>query len=510
MKKTSLRLHPNSQNSRRALFGQVKDTCYDVAIIGGGISGARIFHKLREEGFRVLLVDRGDFACGTSQASGMMLWGGLLYLKDLDVLTVRKLCKARDRMIEQLPDQIQPQSLCYIPRKQALRSQFVVLSAMFIYWLLGSYRRPFPKKLSNFPENALLHPGAFRDSLTVEEAMLKTSDCRFTFEWILQAIGKNGQALNHCSADEFNFDTREKRWRLKLRDCLEGVELETSAKFVINAAGVWTDELNKRLQIGSPYRHMMSKGVYINIKRPDHLKNNLIFDTGSDGDAFTFVPWGPVALCGPTETDVKDLREGFRITPEDVRFLLKQTNYNVEGNYGPDDIVSMRCGMRPLAVKRNFSKKKHSLALSRKHLIHADRTRNAIAVYGGKLTSSGSLADQVYALLKPERAKRKRDSLVSYEFRPSTEAFPGLEDPVLSATWCRDREHCHTMDDYLRRRTNIAQWIPRRGLGRDSENAAKLQRIARVFAEDQDSADEAFTRYDHEVQTQHDNLLASI
>ncbi len=499
----------SADQTRKASFEKANGADFDVAIIGAGISGARIYHELCQKGYRVLLFDRADFASGTSQASGLMIWGGLLYLKDLDVKTVRSLCRARDELIERLPEKVRPQNLRYLPRRKDLRNRQLVRAGMILYWLLGSQRRRFPDSESSFPEQEILKEKLFKNSLTFEEAMLKNSDCRFALEWILPHAGKEDMALNYCEAESLNFDASDKRWRLDLRDRLHGGEVEVTAGIVINAAGVWTDELNLRLGIDSPYRHELSKGVYVSVKRPPILRDILIFDTGRDDDTLTFAPWGPVAMCGPTETSVASIHDGFRVSPDDVRYLLRLANGNLDTCYGSEDIVSLRCGIRPLGVRRGHSKVVHPLKLSRKHLVHHDPERKVVAVYGGKLTSCGSLAEQVDALISPE-LPRCRGKSAGVLPSPILDSFPGLEEPMPSPTWCRDHEYCHTLDDYLRRRTNIAQWIPRGGLGNYSENLEAIRKIARVFSRDKTAANTSVAAYQEQIRDNHDQVLATV
>jgi glycerol-3-phosphate dehydrogenase len=506
----SLARHPASGfgDERRNAFRAANGADYDVAIFGAGISGARIFHELCRHGYRVLLLDRGDFAGGTSQASGMMIWGGLLYLKDFHFRTVIKLCRARDQLIKQMPEKIRAESLRYLPGRESLRNRHVVRFGMMLYWLLGSLNRRFPGRESAFAELEVLKAGRFRHSLTVEEAVLKTSDCRFALEWILPFIAPETPALNHCATESARFDAAAGRWRFELRDRLHGHEAAVTARFVVNAAGVWTDTVNESLGIESPYRHELSKGVYISFRRPESLRQILVFDTGKDEDTLTFVPWGPVALCGPTETRIAEIGDGFNVSPEDIRSLLLLANQNLHTCYGVEDIISLRCGIRPLAVRRGFSGAAYPLELSRKHLIHHDQRRQAVAVYGGKLTSCGLLAEQVRTVLATH-LRAGRLVLPPTLETPATEFFPGLDEPVPAAAWCRDREHCHTLEDYLRRRTNIAQWIPRGGLGVDSENLEPLRQIARVFCRSESAADEAIAAYQHSVRERHDDVLAS-
>jgi hypothetical protein len=130
-------------------------------------------------------------------------------------------------------------------------------------------------------------------------------------------------------------------------------------------------------------------------------------------------------------------------------------------------------------------------------------------VYGGKITSCGQMADEVRARLSPylRPAQVSRPSPLD---APPTEPFPGLSEPVPSAAWCREREHCHTLDDYLRRRTNIAQWIPRGGWGARSENTETLRQIARVFCRNEAAVDEAVAASQRRVREHHDDILAAV
>jgi glycerol-3-phosphate dehydrogenase len=501
---------PVANNRRAATFRAVDGADYDVAILGAGISGARIFHELARRGYRVLLLDKGDFASGTSQASGMMIWGGLLYLKDLDLLTVAKLCRARDELIGQLPDRVRVESLRYLPGTVTLRNRHLVRAGMVLYWLLGSRQRRWPAREAEFSERGLLKAGRFRDSLTVEEAVLNGSDCRFALEWILGACGPDATAVNHCSTEMARFDPSIGAWRLELQDRLHCHQATATARHLVNAAGIWTDRVNEQLGIGSPYRHELSKGVYITFRRPEPLQRILVFDSGQNNDTTTFVPWGPVAMFGPTETRVTELAAGLTIAPEDVRSLLALANQNLRATYRAEDIVSMRCGVRPLAVSRDFSKVVYPLELSRKHRVFHDAARRVVAVYGGKLTSCGLLAEEVLARLAPHLPQRQGVTARPAVEPPPVVAFPGLAEPVPAAAWCRDHEYCHTLDDYLRRRTNIAQWLPRGGLGANSENLTSLQQIAGEFYGDTAAAEQALADYQTTVRDHHDAILAAV
>src|SRR4051812_37471915 len=154
---------------------------FDVAILGGGVNGACVFDALCKAGYRALLVDRGDFASGTSQASGMMVWGGLLYLKDGDLRTVVELSRDRDVMIRDMPGRMAARRFRYLYGAGRGRSKWLVRAALWLYWVLGLCRRRAPGSERAFGEAALIRAGEVGGSLVYEEGFLEGSDARFAF-----------------------------------------------------------------------------------------------------------------------------------------------------------------------------------------------------------------------------------------------------------------------------------------------------------------------------------------
>ena len=483
---------------------------FDVAIIGGGVNGASLYSELCRQGWRTLLVDKNDFAAGSSQASGMMVWGGLLYLRVGDVLTVAKLSRARDRMIREQGDWTQPTFYRYIPsRKSGMPSAFIGAGLGF-YWLLGGGRRRFPSYERHFDETTLIQRDGHRGAFRYEEAMLRASDARFTLHWLTAHAPPAGCALNYCDLAPADYDRQQQLWRLELRDRLGGASTTARARLIVNCTGVWVDELNAQCGIESPYRHALSKGVYLGLPREEGHHTPLIFDMGANGDVMTCVPWGPVALWGPTETVIDNIEAGLTPDAADLRFLLETANQHLRREVQAADIVSLRCGIRALAVKRDYVADRYPLELSRRSIVHTDRERPWISIYGGKLTGCRELAAQIRsriaARVSPALADTRTGDVADPEMELSR--FPGIDQPLPSPQWCRDHEFCCTLEDYLRRRTNISQWLPRQGLGHDNENRAALLAVAQVFHGDE--AEAALTRYEQQVETQHDRLLAGL
>jgi len=463
----------------------------------------------------VLLVDKGDFASGTSQASGMMVWGGLLYLRNLDLRTVVSLSADRDHIIADKPDWMAPATMRYLPAVGYGRPKAWMQFGLWLYWLLGRGRRRAPTSTQQFSELALLQPGTVNGALTYEEAFLADSDARFAFRWMASHRRAGQYALNYCAISG-SYNTAGRRWQLRLHDSIDGVELDVHSAMVVNCAGVWTDEVNAAFGIETPFRHVFSKGVYLTLPRQAGHDSSLFFELGKHNDIITHVPWGPVALWGPTETAVTSIADGLAASSEDVDFLLEQYARRYRTPMTRSDIVSLRCGIRPLVVAHSYRSTVYPLDLSRRQEVVRDRLLPWISCYGGKLTGCSRMA--ALAMAQVERTLRPSGhspatSLADVEpvgcRAPQYARFTGLAEAVVAPAWSAQNEMCVTLDDYLRRRTNIAQWIPRGGLGVGDCHALQLQAIAlELTGGDHAAAQRLFLAYQAKIIRELDPLLA--
>lgn len=465
----------------------------DVLVVGGGISGAPVYQKMRLAGYRVGLIDQGDFSSGTSQASGMLVWGGLLYLTTLDFKTVLKLCKARSDLMRDFPTDVTALDLDYRVGVGGNHGATIAWLALQAYWLMGGCKLRRPRLVKN--------PRAVR----YQEAMLRESDSRFVIDRIRGLDSEHGIALNHCRLVHAEFDRGRRIWNVILRDEIDGCEHEVRARAVVNAAGVWADAVNSTLDVDSPLKHVFSKGVYLAFPNDDSGLRADVYPMHHGLDVITHVPWGPVMMWGPTETGVDDLARGLAPNQDDVKFLLAEAKRCLPGRIvGAEDVVSMRCGVRPLAVPANFRKDVYPLTLSRRHRLVADETKRAMAIYGGKFTGSLQMADVVVGRI---RHWLKPQFPCEPPFLPAPERA-GIHGFV-TPEWARDHEFCVTLEDYVRRRTSISQWTPRMGLGPDGDGRAALLDVAHKLAisEDEAAADTMVSEYEERVRSTYDPLL---
>lgn len=515
---------------RDQLWQQLPQQEFDVAIVGAGVSGAALFRRLSLQGYRCLLIDKGDFASGTSQASGMLIWGGLLYLKNLDLRTVVQLSRARDQLIRDLPGTVKPATFRYLSRLEGTRPGWLVRAALEAYWWLGGCRRKRPKRERYFEARKLLAEHRFGDSLTYEEGFLPHSDARLVQLWISEGLHADAgsMAVNYCRMDQAQLvpTTSTTHWKVQCsgllpadtgfdetaEDPFEPVTIQ--ARMLVNAAGVWADSINQQVGLQSSHRHVFSKGVYLGLPRPAGLREFLAFEMGAHGDTLTYTPWGPIALWGPTETPIESLDGAFTPTADDLRFLLETARANLRHQFMPQDIVSLRCGVRPLAVKRSYSGNDYPLDLSRRCVVDVDPSKPGLTLYGGKLTSAPKMAAEAAA----EVAKRigPGSTLASGSALGASASASARDSASTRAPAAAGIEDHRTnlflgevsLYDYLRRRTNIAQWTPRLGLGRHDEYRAFLRQLAERF-HGADGAPLAMRDLELRAQAQ-DNLVQQI
>ena len=494
----------NSVTRRKSFFADI-DGAFDVAIVGGGVQGACLYHLLSRRGYRVLLVEQHDFGGGTSQASATLVWGGLLYLRNLDVMEVVRLSAARDRLLRDHAGRVRPRFWSYVFGERRSQSPWVLRGGLWVYWLLGGARRARPVHLRDFPERGFLKDQSAIECLRFEEGQMQVSDARFVYDWIALGDNQRSSAVNYCSLRGGGYDTEGRMWRLELHDELGGAQKEVRAKWVVNCAGVWADGVNQRFGIKLPYRHLLAKGVSFTFTRPSGHRDTIALDGKAADAGLSLVPWGPVSLWGSTETVVESPEQGWSASKDEVQFLLDELNAYLRRPIGFEDVVALRCGVRPL-VAPHGRWTGDAMQLSKRWRVHRDKHVPWISVHGGKLTACCSVAGRVGDILA--RILGEAEAAGDDHERPSASLtlFAGLEVP--SHRWCHEHEDCWKLDDYLRRRTNIAQWIPRGGLGAQDEHREPLRAIAvDLCGGDGERGDRMLLEYVAKVREEHDRVL---
>ena len=460
---------------------------YDLLILGGGINGSMLYRIATDSSKKVILIEKNDYSSGTSQASGMMIWGGILYLKNLEFNLVRKFCRARDNLIKH-SNQVYTRRINFTFLKNGKRSLFIMRLSLALYRLLGLLNRSATKSTSNTNLPSQWDKFRFNGGLSYEEGFLKNSDSQFTISWLFRNSNSNSKSYNYSTVRRIKWIGLEKHFEIEYSDANK--KLHTIyAKKIINTCGVWADSVNEKYGIKTKASHHLSKGVYLLLNNINQ-KDAFAVDMEEHGDTLCWVPWGKTIMWGPTETTINSIEE-LPVTKEDVQFLLDKLNSKLEKKMGFGDIINVRTGIRPL-VKLNNKKVKYSLELSRKAILESDKNVPWHTVFGGKLSGGLEFSNKVYSsIFKENPSQIQYNSTI--DAPTTTEFFNGMELPDVE--WSVKHTHVRSLEDYLRRRTNISQWIPIGGLGFKNEHLDDIKKISSLIHSTVDEANYDFQKY---------------
>lgn len=383
-------------HQRSRLLDRLANATVDVAIIGGGINGAVSAAALSAAGVETALIDRGDFSSFTSQESSNLVWGGFKYLQSYEFKLVRKLCQSRNRLIEAYPTQVAPIEFLATFDEDSPYPVWLAGMGAVAYWAIGNFATARPRVLKADSVEALepvINTERAKGGLIYADAYLPDNDARFTFGFVKGALDRGALTANYSELTNAEFDNEF--WTLTITDTLDGSERTLQARTIVNATGPWIDGLNERLGASTDHRIAYSKGIHLVVPRIG--SGDRVFAFFDEDDRLYYViPMGDRSVIGTTDTRVE--HPTTTVTDEDRDFVLRQINarLDLEAPLTPDDVISERCGVRPLVVEANNNHEESDwLQLSRKHEIEVDRDRAVVSVFGGKLTDCLNVGEEV-------------------------------------------------------------------------------------------------------------------
>jgi glycerol-3-phosphate dehydrogenase len=388
-------------NTRLAQLHKLKNQIFEVAIVGGGINGAVSAAALAASGVKVALIDRGDFAGVTSQESSNMVWGGIKYLQTYEIPLVWDLCGSRNHMLEAFPNRIKAISFLAAIGPTAPFGRFLGALGINLYWVLGRFKTKSPKVYSpqeTLEIETLINSNGLRGSVRYDDALLIDNDARFVWDFIKSAIDHSAVVTNYVSMKDATQENG--KWVLHLRDEVSDEQFDINADIVINAGGPWGKDLTTKFHDQTLHQLALSKGIHLVV--PKLTTNNRVLAFFDDkGRLFYVIPMQDRSVIGTTDTRVEN--PSSEVTDEDRDFVLEQANrcLNLVKPLTKDDIISERCGVRPLVVKgkKDVSKIEWT-ALSRKHEIEVNKKRKIITIFGGKLTDCVNVGEEVVRFVK--------------------------------------------------------------------------------------------------------------
>lgn len=372
---------------------------FDVLVVGGGINGAAATAALAGKGVRVALIERGDFASSTSMHSSNLVWGGIKYMESRDFALVRKLCKSRNHLIKSYPATVQEiRFLTTISRGFRYHPRYL-WAGSWLYWLIGNGFTRIPNFLTPRGIRArerIIDIGDAVGGFEYSDAYLHDNDARFVFNFVRGALDYGAAAVNYV--ESLGARRENGLWITRIRDVMADRTFEVRSRALINAAGPWVDDHNAKTGQATDHHHVYSKGIHLIVPRLTESQRVLAF-FADDGRLFFVIPMGPRTCIGTTDTRVD--KPEVDVTEDDVRFVLDNINkrLTLDRPIGVDDIISTRCGVRPLAVKASGGSDRDFLQLSRKHAIDINAEDAHLSIYGGKLTDCLNVGEEIVAAI---------------------------------------------------------------------------------------------------------------
>lgn len=458
---------------------------WDLLVIGGGATGLGVALDGISRGYKTLLLEQADFAKGTSSRSTKLVHGGVRYLAQGDVALVREALHERGLLLQNAPHLVKNQRFI-IPNYEWWGGPFYTIGLKLYDLLAGrlslgtsvhlskqeTLRRLGNLKASGLRGGVLYHDGQF-------------DDARLAINLAQTCIEQGGTALNHFAVSGLRKDARGKVSGVLATDAETGVAYELRAKAVVNATGVFVDEV---LQLDRPDTAPLvrpSQGVHIVVDK-SFLPGEeaLMIPKTEDGRVLFAVPWHGRVVLGTTDTPLNEHSLEPQALEAEIDFILRTTSQYLTRAPRRSDALSIFAGLRPLAAPQGGAEKTKEISRSHKILVSAS---GLITITGGKWTTYRRMGqdavDQAIALGQLPAAASQTAHLRIHGAQPTSDyshhlyvygsdqtglqaliaAHPelgekleeGLEFLKAEVVWAARYEMARTVEDVLARRVRV-------------------------------------------------------
>lgn len=423
-----------SHKTRRATIDSLNGQVRDVAIIGGGITGSGIANLLAQNNISTVLIERSDFASGTSAGSSKLIHGGLRYLAQGHFMLTRHLLKERNYLLRNVNFVTKLDFDILIDSNSWGRRE--ITFGLFLYNLLGGNFR-IPRMIKNRGE----YPSDVRGYFRYHDAY--ATDSVLVIHNIVSAVKHNAECLNY--AEFTGFKKEGDFYRITFKDGTTGNEHSFTAKYIINCAGPWVKQIADKLGVRGKGTFRLSKGVHLIFRKEDaECRNAIAFRSHLDKRQMFVIPAGKVTIVGTTDT-FTDSPDDFSVNPEDTKYIIESAK-RILPEIKEDKVLTSYAGIRPLFGTGNSPGE-----ISRDFYI--DVSGRIISIFGGKLTDYRNVARKTGKVLSRISGLRIRTSglpLVDYS-RP---------DSISGYDYYIDNECAMTPEDICRRRTAASLYEP--------------------------------------------------
>ena len=395
-----------SYKHRVSFLQQLKSGTFDVIVIGGGITGAGIALDAAARGLKTALIEKKDFASGTSGRSTKLIHGGLRYLKQLQIHVVAETGRERAIVHKLAPHLVVPEKMMLPVYKGLSTPKWMISLGLWIYDLLAGVKGDDRRKMLNKQKTLAIEPLLPAQNLKGSGyyAEYMTDDARLTVEVIKTAVKQGAICLNYVESMAFLYDDNGKINGLRCRDQVHGDVFDMAGKFVVNATGIWVDDLRKADHSLSEKHLLITKGVHLVFDRKKLPLHNPLYFEIPDGRMIFMIPRYGVSYIGTTDTPYTADKENIPVEKEDVEYLLHAfRDLFPDFKLDKEDIVAAWAGLRPLIYQEG----KSASEISRKDEIFVS-PGGLISMAGGKLTGYRRMAEKAVDMIVNKAGKEFR------------------------------------------------------------------------------------------------------
>ncbi|MDY7018323.1 MAG: glycerol-3-phosphate dehydrogenase/oxidase [Nitrospirota bacterium] len=406
---------------------------WDVAVVGGGITGVAVAREAARAGLSVVLFEQRDFACGTSSRSSKMIHGGLRYLKQAKIGLVKEGARERERLLQEGAGLVEPLKYLYLIHKGDKMRPWMLSSGLRLYQALAKSKRPFGRL--NEMDSWLSAPNVQLKGLKAAFFYFDgiVDDARLVYRVLREAERFGAITMNYTKVEGLLLNAKGEVAGLAVSDLRSSATHEIQARVVVNAAGALGDKL--RAHLGKPAMLRPLRGTHLVFpqeKLPVAL--SVTFAHHRDGRPIYAFPWEGVSLVGTTDVDHKAPLDEEPVASEaEVSYLLEGIERRFrELGLGQKDMLGTYAGVRPVVGRGDRPPSEES----REEALFDEQ--GLITITGGKLTTFRVMGQKTLAFILKRisgRGLQPKGRSVGLEQTPEgalslvMESYPGLGLP---------------------------------------------------------------------------------
>jgi glycerol-3-phosphate dehydrogenase len=366
---------------RRNALSRLESEVFDVVVIGGGATGAGAALDAATRGLNTALIEARDFAAGTSSRSSKLVHGGLRYLEQRDFGLVREALRERSLLLNVLAPHLVSPVPFMLPLTEHWQ-RFYIGAGLVLYDTLGGHQGLKRHRHLSKRGALRLAPALKKDSLVgaIQYYDGKVDDARHTMTTVRTAAALGAAIASNTRVIGF-LREGERVTGVRVRDEADGREFEVRSRMVVNATGVWTDDVQHLVGERGKFQVRASKGIHLVVP-----KDRLQLDTGlilrTEKSVLFVIPWGRHWIIGTTDTDWELDKAHPAASSTDIDYVLDHINAVISQPLTREDVEGVYAGLRPLLTGESES----TSQLSREHMV-AVPVPGLVAVAGGKYTT---------------------------------------------------------------------------------------------------------------------------